>query len=34
MEDDKRRSLEAGFDVHVVKPVHPDKLEEILARIK
>ena len=34
MEDDKRRSVEAGFDFHVVKPVHPDKLEEILARIK
>jgi PAS domain S-box-containing protein len=34
MEDDKRRSLEAGFDVHVVKPVHPNKLQEILAAVK
>jgi DNA-binding response OmpR family regulator len=24
--DDRRRALEAGFDAHVVKPVHPDDL--------
>jgi signal transduction histidine kinase/AmiR/NasT family two-component response regulator len=31
-EDDKRRSLEAGFDEHVVKPVKLGLLKEILGR--
>jgi signal transduction histidine kinase/CheY-like chemotaxis protein len=30
-EEDRRRSLEAGFDVHLVKPVDPQKLLEYLA---
>ncbi|AKJ26728.1 hybrid sensor histidine kinase/response regulator [Caldimonas brevitalea] len=30
-EDDKRRSKEAGFDFHLVKPVDPDALEKLLA---
>jgi len=25
-EEDRRRALEAGFDVHLVKPVDPEKL--------
>ena len=27
-EDDRRRALEAGFDMHLVKPVNPDLLNE------
>jgi len=30
--EERRRALEAGFDVHLVKPVDPGKLSEILAR--
>jgi signal transduction histidine kinase/ActR/RegA family two-component response regulator len=30
-DDDRRRSLEAGFDHHLVKPVHPDALRAALA---
>jgi CheY-like chemotaxis protein len=30
MADDQRKSSEAGFDAHVVKPVTPERLEEIL----
>ena len=30
-EEDKRKSKEAGFDQHLVKPVDPDLLEELLA---
>src|SRR5262249_41869543 len=29
-EDDKRRSQEAGFDHHLVKPVDPEDLERLL----
>ena len=29
-ESDRRRSREAGFDHHLVKPVDPDKLLELL----
>jgi CheY-like chemotaxis protein len=31
-EDDQRRSREAGFDHHLVKPVEPFALQELLAR--
>jgi two-component system, sensor histidine kinase len=29
--DDRRRALEAGCDLHVTKPVSPERLDEILA---
>ena len=29
--DDRRRALDAGCDVHVTKPVFPERLAEILA---
>ena len=32
-EDDKRRSREAGFDYHLVKPVEPAALESLLANL-
>lgn len=32
-EEDRRRSTEAGFDYHLVKPADPQKLEAILAQI-
>jgi PAS domain S-box-containing protein len=30
-EEDRRRSLEAGFDRHLVKPIEPEQLTELLA---
>jgi len=30
-EEDRRRSAEAGFDDHVVKPIAPDELLQLLA---
>lgn len=30
-EEDRRKSRAAGFDLHIVKPVHPDAVREILA---
>jgi signal transduction histidine kinase/CheY-like chemotaxis protein len=33
-EDDRRRSAEAGFDVHLVKPVEPTALETVLTHSK
>lgn len=30
-EEDKRRAYEAGFDLHVAKPMGADKLKELLA---
>jgi len=33
-EEDRRRSREAGFDIHLVKPVDPQELEDILSRPK
>jgi CheY-like chemotaxis protein len=29
----RTRAVEAGFDVHMVKPVNPDELERLLARL-
>jgi CheY-like chemotaxis protein len=31
--DDVRRSREAGFDVHLVKPVDADRLSTLLDRL-
>ena len=31
-EEDKRRSQEVGFNAHLVKPVDPNALQELLAR--
>ena len=31
--DDRRRSLEAGFDAHLTKPVAPDHLADVLATL-
>jgi signal transduction histidine kinase len=33
-EDDRRRTAQAGFDHHLVKPVEPKVLEELLATLK
>ena len=33
-EDDRRRSLEAGFDEHFVKPVSLDALQELLESLR
>lgn len=33
-DEDKRRSQEAGFDVHLVKPVKPSMLEIVLAQVR
>ena len=33
-EEDRRRSQEAGFNVHMVKPVDPAALEKLLAGLK
>ena len=32
-EDDQQRSLAAGFDAHLVKPVHFDELEALLVGV-
>jgi CheY-like chemotaxis protein len=32
-EEDRRRSREAGFDEHLVKPLDPEKLQGLLARL-
>lgn len=31
-EDDRRRTSEAGFDIHMVKPSKPDDIREVLSR--
>ncbi len=33
-EEDRRRSQEAGFDTHLIKPVAPAALEKLLAGLK
>jgi PAS domain S-box-containing protein len=33
-EEDRRRSLEAGFDRHLVKPLEPEELQEVLAGLQ
>jgi CheY-like chemotaxis protein len=33
-EEDRRRAAEAGFDHHLVKPVEPGVVQEVLARLK
>lgn len=30
---DERRALEAGFDAHLTKPVEPERLDEVIARL-
>ncbi|HMC64202.1 MAG TPA: response regulator, partial [Gemmataceae bacterium] len=32
-EEDKRRSREAGFDAHLVKPAEPSMLQELLGTL-
>ena len=33
-DDDKKKSRDAGFDLHMVKPVDPAALEKMLAGLK
>jgi len=33
-DDDKRKSQDAGFDFHLVKPVDPEEIEKLLAGLK
>lgn len=33
-EGDRRRSSDAGFDLHLLKPVRPDVLHSLLARVE
>ena len=33
-DEDRRRAQEAGFDRHLVKPVDPDVLQELLANLR
>jgi two-component system CheB/CheR fusion protein len=33
-DEDRRRAREAGFDLHLVKPVDPDVLQELLASLR
>ena len=33
-DEDKRAALGAGFDVHLLKPVHLDVLREVLAQVR
>jgi len=32
-DEDKRRAMAAGFDHHLVKPVNPDTLHGLVARL-
>jgi CheY-like chemotaxis protein len=33
-EEDRRRSEQAGFDLHLTKPVDPQELQQVLAGLK
>jgi CheY-like chemotaxis protein len=33
-DEDKRRTLEAGFDFHLVKPADPSRLKQLFAHCK
>ena len=33
-EEDKRRAIEAGFDLHFTKPVSPTDLEKLMAGLQ
>ena len=33
-EEDKRRSQEAGFDLHLIKPVGPAAIEKLLGEVE
>jgi CheY-like chemotaxis protein len=33
-EEDRRRSREAGFDHHLIKPVSPDAVEKLLVELR
>jgi CheY-like chemotaxis protein len=33
LESDRQRSREAGFDYHMVKPVDPERLQEVLSAL-
>jgi CheY-like chemotaxis protein/two-component sensor histidine kinase len=33
-EEDQRRAFEAGFDAHLVKPVSPERLEQVIAELR
>lgn len=33
-EEDRRKSLDAGFDHHLVKPVEPEEIEELFTRLR
>lgn len=33
-EEDRRRSNDAGFDLHVLRPVRPDVLQSVLTRVE
>jgi CheY-like chemotaxis protein len=33
LEADRQRAREAGFDAHLVKPLDPEKLDEVLSKI-
>jgi PAS domain S-box-containing protein len=33
-DEDRRRALDAGFDAHLVKPVSPQRLEQVIAELR
>jgi hypothetical protein len=33
-EEDKRRALDAGFDAHLTKPADPEKLAELIDKLR
>jgi CheY-like chemotaxis protein len=33
-ETDRKRALESGFDYHLVKPVDPNALNDLLAKVE